>query len=202
MNALNEIIMLFLALPTTIDHECNTPACELAADQVREFMDPTADPCDDFYDYACGRFLKEAELPNTNKIPHVKRTVDDLRKQLKSELLTLILEPIVSTDSKPIAMAKKYFTDCLDNEAREAIGYQPLLELIDQIGGWPLITDDIAERTTGKWWELAEKFAAAGVNGDWLVKVDVQTDVLQSHRNTIKVRYMIYFFILVQQYFL
>ena len=35
---------------------CNTPECVVASHSLIQNMDLTADPCEDFYQYACGNF--------------------------------------------------------------------------------------------------------------------------------------------------
>ena len=42
---------------------CNTPDCVVAAHSLIQNMDLTADPCEDFYQYACGNFEKRVSLP-------------------------------------------------------------------------------------------------------------------------------------------
>ena len=37
---------------------CNTPGCISAANAIIQNMDATADPCEDFYQYACGGFYQ------------------------------------------------------------------------------------------------------------------------------------------------
>ena len=42
---------------------CSSKECKKAADNVLETMDPSANPCEDFYRFACGKFLDEGKIP-------------------------------------------------------------------------------------------------------------------------------------------
>lgn len=152
-------------------------------------MDTTVDPCHDFYDYACGRFLNEVEIPSKDGmlLPSITSTLN----KVQAELVALIQEPISSNDSKPIAMTKQFFADCMDEEAREAVGLEPLLELLTKIGGWPLLGESKQDAAIGKWWQLADDFAKAGVAGDWLVTIQVEEDLRRPHQRIIYVRYIV-----------
>ena len=39
----------------TAEPDCQTQTCIEAANQIKEYVDFNADPCDDFYKYACMR---------------------------------------------------------------------------------------------------------------------------------------------------
>ena len=41
---------------------CNTPGCVKAAYSIIQNMDPSAEPCEDFYQYACGGFVDRVSL--------------------------------------------------------------------------------------------------------------------------------------------
>lgn len=168
---------LVTALPTQIGYyifeECVTPKCVLIANQSKQMMNLDVHPCDDFFEFACGRFITEVEIPR--KAASIIPWVTNIQDKVWADLFTSIREPVYKNDSKPIAMAKKYFADCMDLEAREAAGLEPLLELIEQIGGWPIMWGENdsgkEEKMIGKWWQLAEKCSSAGVNGDILINI-------------------------------
>lgn len=44
--------------------ECVTPACVTVAASIYNAMDVTADPCEDFYQYACGGWVDKHPLPS------------------------------------------------------------------------------------------------------------------------------------------
>lgn len=41
---------------TSVDDICLTPGCVHAASKMLEQMDDSVEPCDDFYNFACGTF--------------------------------------------------------------------------------------------------------------------------------------------------
>ena len=36
--------------------------CNELSNALKDWMDPTIDPCDDFYQFTCGKFIKEATV--------------------------------------------------------------------------------------------------------------------------------------------
>jgi endothelin-converting enzyme 1 len=43
---------------------CLSPACITVASAIINSMDPKVDPCQDFYQYACGGWIKNNPLPD------------------------------------------------------------------------------------------------------------------------------------------
>ena len=52
--------LLFLIKEIKGGEICTTQTCISVADQISQFMDPTADPCDDFNQFSCGGYVEEA----------------------------------------------------------------------------------------------------------------------------------------------
>ena len=49
---------------TSVRNECTTGACVKAAARILERMDPSVDPCEDFYQFSCGQFVKKNVVPD------------------------------------------------------------------------------------------------------------------------------------------
>ena len=54
--------------PTAITKDmsdyCMNPGCINAASDILQNMDESVNPCDDFYQFACGGFIKKTVIPD------------------------------------------------------------------------------------------------------------------------------------------
>lgn len=81
-------------LYTAIDI-CHTVGCVGAAATVLRFIDASVNPCDDFYQFACGKYINETIL--TDEDVSVD-TFDIANDRMQYQLLRLIDSPITSND--------------------------------------------------------------------------------------------------------
>lgn len=68
-----------------------------AAASVLQSIDTSIEPCDDFYDFACGKFLSETALTDEKVSVDTFSTVRD---KMQSQLLQLIDSPVESNDTE------------------------------------------------------------------------------------------------------
>lgn len=122
-----------------IQDTCMTPECINIASSMISRMDMTAEPCEDFYQYACGRWLTDNIVPDdtmaydifyvltTKNMKHVKKLVEE--------------DEDVS-ENAATRKVKRFYKSCNNISLIEEVGEQPLLDMLtwDRLGEWPVIS--------------------------------------------------------------
>lgn len=90
---------------------CTTAGCARAAVDMLSSMDRTVDPCEDFYEFACGQWNKLHPIPEDES--HYG-TFKMVQKRLQVQLRSLLEEDRGIKMSNPIEMVKTLFQTCMD----------------------------------------------------------------------------------------
>ncbi|WP_437735566.1 M13 family metallopeptidase [Sorangium sp. So ce1335] len=92
-------------------------------------LDRGANPCEDFYQFACGGWLAKAEIPGDE--PYWMRSFNEIEKRNEAELRRILEEAAQAGDRDPVS--KKigaYYGACMDEAAVEAAGVKPIADLL------------------------------------------------------------------------
>ncbi|CAF3873517.1 unnamed protein product [Adineta steineri] len=118
---------------------CLSPYCIKAANYLLESIDETIDPCEDFYQFACGTWLKNTRIPPENgKHRSISRLTIRLENALADFFSTSPLNDIV--ESKAIINARRLYASCMDENAIEIEDINVILSLVKrEFGGWPVL---------------------------------------------------------------
>ncbi len=74
-------------------------------------MDPTVDPCEDFYNFACGSFEKNTIIPDDKSSVTTFSLIGD---HVTEQLRMLVERPIKEDEAEPFKMVKNLYKSCLN----------------------------------------------------------------------------------------
>ncbi|XP_052270674.1 neprilysin-1-like isoform X2 [Dreissena polymorpha] len=115
---------------------CLSYHCIHTAAQLLDSMDLSVDPCEDFFQYACGNWNKKNFIPDDRSSYN---TFEKLSDDLQLTLRALLEEPQNSYDSNATLKAKVLYQSCINVSEIEAVGDVPLRRVLSELGGWPVI---------------------------------------------------------------
>ncbi|XP_013771859.1 membrane metallo-endopeptidase-like 1 [Limulus polyphemus] len=164
----------------TSEHVCTTPGCVITAATVLRNIDDSVNPCEDFYHFACGGWIKEQVIPeDKSDLSAFSLLRDDLKKKLRA----LVEQPITGKEPEFIFKVKNMYNTCMDLSkytysfpVRRAITTM-LLTPLSNTQHVLLIFD---------WLETLIKFRRHGYSNDILVDLSVITDYRNNSEHIIE----------------
>lgn len=115
---------------------CLTEECVRTASSLLAAMDRTADPCVNFFQYACGTWNKMHVIPEDRSSIS---TFEVLADQQQVILKGVLEEPIGEYDNQATIKAKKFYKSCMDVQQIRKIGNGTLKQVLRDLGGWPVV---------------------------------------------------------------
>ncbi|XP_069495333.1 phosphate-regulating neutral endopeptidase PHEX isoform X1 [Ambystoma mexicanum] len=144
-------LLLFLVTQGIISFNskqlCLTPECIEAAAAIRSKLNQSVDPCDNFFQFACGGWISDNPIPedmtNYGIYPWLRHNVD-------LKLKALLERPISKRrDSEGIQKAKLLYMSCMNETVTEKSDTKPLLNLLKQSAlRWPVLESNIGPEGT------------------------------------------------------
>jgi predicted metalloendopeptidase len=98
--------------------------------EVMSVMDEQADPCQDFYAYACGEWLEQTEIPDDQSRFGRFHVLREQNLQTQREILASLP---VSAGAGDEAKLARFWNACMDEAAIESRGTEPLEEPLARI---------------------------------------------------------------------
>lgn len=125
------------------------------------------------------------------KIPVNKLSVDVFTKiqdKVDKHLLAILNEPSNKDEIAPYRDLKAFFRSCMNTAQIELRGVKPVTDVLDLIGGWPILRKNI--ETLEKWsWKVAIAEAyRLGFEANYFFSVDVTDDPEDPEGNILSVR--------------
>ncbi|XP_040072164.1 neprilysin-1-like [Ixodes scapularis] len=121
------------------DKVCRSPECTKMAKQITEAIDNRADPCDDFFAYACGKWKRDTQIPTGISAVNRFTEAANKRDQNMKQLLNQQTSPrgTQSIDQKLGILFRK----CTGQYSKESENNEIKKLLKEKFGSWPKKVD-------------------------------------------------------------
>ncbi|XP_053209328.1 neprilysin-2-like [Panonychus citri] len=182
----DELKLLTSASNTDSQQICLTPGCVKAAARILDNIDSSVSPCDDFYDYACGGWIKKKFISEDQTgITQFGAIRDDLNRKLRE----LVESNQVNQDDEAIyfQMMRTIYKQCMNiSEINEQSKGELIKDIVD-LGGWPLIEGPTWKSADWDWIETLKKMRSKGYDHNIFLSIYVAPDVKDNSRHLIEV---------------
>ncbi|XP_053546209.1 endothelin-converting enzyme 1 isoform X2 [Bombina bombina] len=158
---------------------CLTESCISVTSTILRSLDRSVDPCQDFYGYACGGWIKANPVPDG----HSRwGTFNELWEHNQAIMKHLLENTTMNISSAAERKAQQYYQACLNETKIEELGSKPLQNLIEKIGGWNI---------TGPWdkdnFQETLQLVTANYRTSPFFSIFVSADSKNSNSNVIQI---------------
>ncbi|KAM7362049.1 M13 family metallopeptidase neprilysin 2 isoform 2-T2 [Cochliomyia hominivorax] len=162
---------------------CLSSECIHTASAVLSKMKPEIEPCDDFYQFACGTYIDETQIPEDKVAVNTFSVISD---KLQEQLKDIITEERPETDPKHFRLPNALYKACMNKTLIETLGPKPIQQIAEKLGGWPVIVGDTWDSdNTWTWQETVKKFRRLGFSMDYVVDFSIGVDLKNSTKRII-----------------
>ncbi|XP_058790779.1 neprilysin-2-like [Phymastichus coffea] len=138
---------------------CETQACIEAASLILKNIDTKAAPCDNFYQFACGKFLKESVIPESK---HSVSTFTLAEKKLQQQLRISLERKMDQKAPRTFKVLQSFYNSCSDIAKINETSTNEMLDILKKLGDWPVLVGQSWNASDFDWKKLIYQMRAMG----------------------------------------
>ncbi|PFX28586.1 Endothelin-converting enzyme 2 [Stylophora pistillata] len=166
---------------------CQTHECHAVADYIKSSIDSKVDPCDDFYTFSCGGWIRRNPIP---KSYNDYSTFTKLSKVIEGEIRGLLQTSKMLHDSphnEALMKTRELYHSCMDVNQIEKLGPIPMLDFIREIGSWSICHDGSWKKSSWDIYRVLQYIQSTYYPASAFFSVEVTNDHLNSTKHLIKI---------------
>lgn len=152
---------------------CQTNDCIATAIRIRDTIDSSVNPCDDFYQFSCGNYKKGLAIPDDGYAD----ILNDLENLIATQLKSVIEDEHVTKESKVFELVSKFYTSCMNVEKIKELGMKQFDEILSKIGGSPMADGVQWNDRAFDWIESIRQIRKIGLPTDYLFDVTIEANI-------------------------
>lgn len=119
---------------------CTSPECVQSAAFILDGINSSVDPCDDFFTFACGNWIKNHPIPDDKER---YGNFDELAVKVRNQYKELLSATSQDNETEAIKKTKTMYKACLDEEKVWNLTQPMVLDTLNKYGGWPIANPSV-----------------------------------------------------------
>jgi len=162
---------------------CLTAGCVKAASSLLDIIDKDVDPCNDFYEFACGNYVNQVVIPEHKTRVGAFNTVGE---KLNERLKKLFESKGTKEEPAVFKSIRAFYNSCMDLDHIENNSKAEMLEMVEKLGGWPVLGNEFKPEDFA-WYKLTAVANALGYNTGKVISIGIGTDADDSTKRIMEI---------------